>query len=83
MGGAEQPLGLAVSRPPAGGDAERVEVANPIASDMAVLRRSLRLAAGARAHIPVGRDAPLEEFAAVAPRVPVFRITAGPEPAAT
>jgi hypothetical protein len=40
-----------------------------------ILRRYLQLAPGARPHIPVDRHAPVEEFAAVAPRVPVFRIT--------
>jgi hypothetical protein len=40
-----------------------------------ILRRYLQLAPGARPHIPVDRHAPVEEFAAVEPRVPVFRIT--------
>jgi hypothetical protein len=43
-----------------------------------ILRRYLELAPGARPHIPVDRRAPLEDFAAVAPRVPIFRITARP-----
>ncbi|QKV81772.1 nitroreductase family deazaflavin-dependent oxidoreductase [Amycolatopsis sp. Hca4] len=46
-----------------------------------VLRRYLAVAPGARAHIPVGRRAPLEEFARIAADVPVFRIV--PEDAAT
>ncbi len=33
-------------------------------------------APGARPHIPVGKDAPLDEFEQVAPLIPVFRITA-------
>lgn len=41
-----------------------------------ILRRYLDLAPGARPHIPVRRGAPLEEFARVAPRIPVFRIVA-------
>ena len=45
-----------------------------------ILRRYLALAPGARPHIPVDRHAPLEEFEAVAPQIPVFRIA--PVPAA-
>jgi hypothetical protein len=41
-----------------------------------ILRRYLALAPGARAHIPVDRRAPLEEFDRVAAQIPVFRITA-------
>ncbi|MGH9231870.1 MAG: nitroreductase/quinone reductase family protein [Acidimicrobiales bacterium] len=51
----------------------------PVASRPPILRRYLQLAPGARPHIPVDRNAPLEEFAAVAPRVPAFRITMRPE----
>ncbi|MER5447576.1 nitroreductase/quinone reductase family protein [Streptomyces sp. NPDC002764] len=40
-----------------------------------VLRTYLRLAPGARAHVPVDRHAPLEEFARIADRFPVFRVT--------
>jgi len=40
-----------------------------------ILRRYLDLAPGARAHIPVDRKAPLEEFERVAAQFPVFRIT--------
>ena len=41
-----------------------------------VLRRYLDRAQGARAHFPIDRGAPLEEFEGIAPRYPVFRITA-------
>src|SRR5215203_798584 len=41
-----------------------------------VLRRYLDRAQGARAHFPIDRGAPLEEFTLIAPRYPVFRITA-------
>ncbi|MFD1542728.1 nitroreductase/quinone reductase family protein [Nonomuraea guangzhouensis] len=41
-----------------------------------ILRRYLACAPGARPHIPVDRRAPLEEFERIAPRIPVFRITA-------
>jgi len=43
-----------------------------------ILRRYLALAPGARAHIAVDRDAPLEEFEQIAPQVPVFRIATIP-----
>ncbi|MBO0815908.1 MAG: nitroreductase family deazaflavin-dependent oxidoreductase [Actinobacteria bacterium] len=41
-----------------------------------ILRRYLQVAPGARAHIPVDRTAPLEEFARIAADYPVFRIRA-------
>ncbi len=40
-----------------------------------ILQRYLRIAPGARPHIPVGQHAPLADFDRVAPQVPVFRIT--------
>ena len=44
-----------------------------------ILRQYLEVAPGARAHIPVRRKAPVEDFAAIAAMFPVFRITgAGP-----
>ena len=39
-----------------------------------VLRRYLSRAPGARPHVPVARDAPLEDFEWVAARYPVFRV---------
>lgn len=39
-----------------------------------VLKAFLRRAPGARPHIPVDKDAPLEEFAAIAAEIPVFRV---------
>jgi hypothetical protein len=39
-----------------------------------IVRRYLSLAPGPRAFIPVDRDAPLEAFEKVAPRVPVVRV---------
>jgi deazaflavin-dependent oxidoreductase (nitroreductase family) len=39
-----------------------------------ILRRYLALAPGARPHLPVSRDSPLEDFAAIAEAYPVFRI---------
>lgn len=41
----------------------------------AILRRYLDLAPGARPHMPVDRGAPLAEFARVADRFPVYRVT--------
>jgi deazaflavin-dependent oxidoreductase (nitroreductase family) len=40
-----------------------------------ILRRYVAVAPGARPHIPVEPDAPLERFAEIADRYPVFRIT--------
>ena len=40
-----------------------------------VLKRYLAVAPGARAHIPVDRNAPVEAFEAIAADIPVFRIT--------
>lgn len=41
-----------------------------------ILRCYLQRAPGARAHIPVDRRAPVEEFERIAARYPVFRVTA-------
>lgn len=40
-----------------------------------VLKAYLRIAPGARPHIPVDKDAPLEEFRAIAAQFPVFRVS--------
>lgn len=40
-----------------------------------ILKRYLRLAPGGRPHIPIDKDAPLEEFETIAARFPVFRVT--------
>lgn len=48
----------------------------PVDSRPAILRRYLALAPGARPHIPIARHAPLEEFAGIAPQIPVFRVVA-------
>ncbi|MBO3752875.1 CPBP family intramembrane metalloprotease [Streptosporangiaceae bacterium NEAU-GS5] len=48
-----------------------------------ILRRYLALAPGARPHLPVTRDSTAEDFEAVAPRYPVFRITDSRLPAST
>jgi hypothetical protein len=43
-----------------------------------ILRRYLAVAPGARAHVPVDRQAPPAEFDRIAARYPVFRITTLP-----
>ncbi|HEX7974281.1 MAG TPA: nitroreductase/quinone reductase family protein [Anaerolineales bacterium] len=57
------------------GRTERVRLV-PVAVDQRprVLKAYLKLAPGARPHIPVDKDAPLEAFAAVAAQFPVFRV---------
>jgi hypothetical protein len=47
----------------------------PVQARPAILRRYLAVAPGARPHIPIDRDASLEEFDRIAPQFPVFRIT--------
>jgi deazaflavin-dependent oxidoreductase (nitroreductase family) len=39
-----------------------------------VLKAYLQRAPGARPHVPVSKDAPLEDFEAIAARIPVFRV---------
>jgi hypothetical protein len=39
-----------------------------------VLKAHLLRAPGARPHIPVDKDAPIEEFEAIAAQFPVFRV---------
>ena len=39
-----------------------------------VLKAYLKRAPGARAHLPIDKDAPLAEFERVSPRFPVFRV---------
>ena len=46
-----------------------------------ILRRYLELAPGARAHVPVDRRAPLEEFERIADQFPVFRARRVPDQA--
>jgi deazaflavin-dependent oxidoreductase (nitroreductase family) len=57
------------------GRRERVRlIALPPEERAPVLREYVRIARSGRRHFPVERDAPLEEFAAIAERYPVFRI---------
>jgi deazaflavin-dependent oxidoreductase (nitroreductase family) len=46
----------------------------PAAERAPILRAYLRLAPGARPHLPVDPNAPLERFAAIAEHFPVFRV---------
>jgi hypothetical protein len=41
-----------------------------------VLKAYLKRAPGARPHVPLDKDAPLDEFEAIASRIPVFRVLA-------
>jgi hypothetical protein len=60
------------------GQRETVRLAEVDSSIRApILCRYLQVAPGARAHFPVNRRAPLEEFARIAPDYPVFRVQAG------
>lgn len=64
--------GLAVLRH---GRREEVRLDEVDPADRApILRDYLQRAPGARAHVPVDRRAPLEEFARIAEQFPVFRI---------
>lgn len=57
------------------GLSERVHLEEvPIPQRAPVLRAYLQLAPGARPHVPVRKDAPLADFAAVATGFPVFRV---------
>jgi hypothetical protein len=48
----------------------------PVEQRGTVLKAYLRRAPGARPHVPVHKDAPLEEFEAIAAHMPVFRVLA-------
>ena len=71
----------------AGGDAalrhgrrEEVRLEEVVADRRAgVLKAYLRRAPGARAHVPVDKDAPLAEYERVAGRFPVFRVVSRSE----
>jgi hypothetical protein len=46
----------------------------PVEKRAPVLKAYLQRAPGARPHIPVDKDAPLEDFGAIATQIPVFRV---------
>jgi hypothetical protein len=57
------------------GRTERVRLEEvAVAQRPPILKEYLRRAPGARPHIPVDKDAPLEAFAAVVPQFPVFHV---------
>ena len=57
------------------GRTERVRLQEiPVAERGAVLKVYLKKAPGARPHVPVDKDAPIEQFDAIAPQMPVFRV---------
>jgi hypothetical protein len=61
------------------GREERVQLEEvPVRERAPLLREYLRVAPGARPHIPVDKDAPLTAFEVIAPRFPVFRVTQRP-----
>jgi len=45
-----------------------------ISQRAAILKAYLQIAPGARAHIPINKDAPIAEFEIIAPEFPVFRL---------
>jgi hypothetical protein len=50
----------------------------PVEKRAPVLKAYVKRAPGARPHVGVNKDAPLDEFEAIAARIPVFRVlTAG------
>jgi hypothetical protein len=60
-----------------GGRPERVRLEEIPADQRApILKAYLQRAPGARAHIPVHKDAPLADFERMAPAYPVFRVLA-------
>ena len=59
------------------GRTERVRLEEiPVEKRGPVLKAYLKRAPGARAHLAVDKDAPLEEFGAIAAGIPVFRVLA-------
>ena len=42
----------------------------------AIIKEYLQIAPGARPHIPVDKDAPITAFKEIAPKIPVFKISA-------
>lgn len=59
------------------GRSERVRLEEiPVDERAPILRAYLKRAPGARPHISVDKDAPLEAFAAIAPQIPVFCVRA-------
>lgn len=60
------------------GKTERVTLEElPAEGRPAILKAYLKIAPGARPHIPVDKDAPVEAFEEIAPNFPVFKIRPG------
>jgi deazaflavin-dependent oxidoreductase (nitroreductase family) len=60
------------------GRTERVQLEEVAVEKRArILKAYLRIAPGARPHIPVDKNASLEAFQAIAPQFPVFRLAPG------
>lgn len=58
------------------GQREHIHLAEvPVAERAPIMRAYLRIAPGARPHIPVGLNAPLDDFARIAAAYPVFLVT--------
>jgi hypothetical protein len=55
----------------------------PVDERAPILKRYLQTVPGARPHIPVDRNAPLAEFAAIAARYPAFRVETAAAPVHT
>jgi deazaflavin-dependent oxidoreductase (nitroreductase family) len=55
----------------------------PVEERAPILKRYLQKVPGARPHVPVGHNAPLVDFEAIAARYPVFRVDAVTTPART
>lgn len=53
-------------------DVKLIEV--PVERRAPLLKAYLRIAPGARPHVPVAKEAPVDQFEKIAPRFPVFRV---------
>lgn len=59
------------------GRIERVRLEEiPVEQRAPILKAYLKRAPGARPHVPVDKDAPLEKFEAIAAGIPVYRVLA-------
>ena len=58
-------------------DIQLVEI--PASARAAIIKAYLAIAPGARPHIPIHKDAPVEAFDAIAYGIPVFRVEPGDE----
>ena len=65
-----------MGKPPYGTDEARRSRLEEVPTERcaALLKAYLRRAPGARGHLPIDQDAPIEDFERVAPQFPVFRV---------